>query len=95
MPYVSPTARLAVRPHAARGATSAGELNCQFTYLIVEYLRCEGLTYQSINDVVGALSGAMAEFQRRVVAPYEDDCIELHLDMYPEGFTQGRPNANL
>jgi hypothetical protein len=37
-----------------------------------------------VNDVVGALDGAKAEFQRRVVAPYEDKKIRENGDVYPD-----------
>ena len=74
---------------------NAGDLNRAFTELAIEYLRVNGLRYQTINDVVGALVGAKDEFNRRVVAPYEDDCIKENGDVYPEGFTLGKPNKGL
>jgi len=93
MPYVVK----AVREDVADGMypNTPGTLNYAFTRAIVQYLRVAGLTYSSINDVVGALEGAKAEFQRRVVAPYEDDCIALNGDVYPKGFTSGRPNKGV
>lgn len=64
-------------------ADTAGELNFCFTDLINEFVQAKGLSYQIINDVVGALEGAKAEFQRRVVAPYETKkCLE-NGDVYP------------
>lgn len=60
----------------------AGELNWAITMLIRDYwLRHRN--YQGINDIVGALEGAKAEFQRRVVAPYEDSKIATNGDVYP------------
>lgn len=50
----------------------AGDLNYAFTVLAKDYISRKGLNYQNINDVIGALEGAKAEFQRRTVAPYED-----------------------
>lgn len=62
---------------------NAGELNYLFTCIIRNYVRKHGLRYQQINDVVGALEGAKAEFQRRVVVPYEDSKIAENGDVYP------------
>ena len=50
----------------------SGSLNFLLTKLAVRYMRQHGLRYSNMNDVVGALNGALAEFQRRVVTPYED-----------------------
>lgn len=38
--------------------------------------------YQGINDIIGALEGAKAEFQRRKVADYEDTKIAENGDVY-------------
>jgi len=51
---------------------TAGQLNYMISRLIKDYVIRQGLAYQTINDIVGALEGAKVEFQRRVVAPYED-----------------------
>ena len=40
------------------------------------------LTYQTMNDIIGALEGAKLEFYRRVVVPYENDKIEQNGDVY-------------
>lgn len=62
---------------------TAGELNYAFTLLAKQYIANRGgPTYQVLNDVVGALDGAKVEFQRRVVAPYEDSKIEENGDVY-------------
>ena len=68
MPYIVADRRQAARTHP----TSAGELNFAFTDLIRFYLESRHLDYQTINDVVGALEGAKAEFQRQIVQDYED-----------------------
>ena len=49
-----------------------GELNFAMTVLASAYVRRRGVSYTVLNDVVGVFASAMAEFQRRVVAPYED-----------------------
>jgi hypothetical protein len=61
---------------------TAGELNYLVTKIIRGYFVQNGGNYQAINDVVGALEGAKAEFQRRVVAKYEDMKIEDNGDVY-------------
>ncbi len=61
---------------------NAGELNYLFSVIAKNYIDTKGLRYQYINDVVGALDGAKAEFQRRVVGPYEDEKIEENGDVY-------------
>jgi hypothetical protein len=61
---------------------SVGELNFQFTDLIFAYMENKGLSYQTINDIVGALEGAKLEFYRRVAVPYEDKKIIENGDVY-------------
>lgn len=90
MPYVPEVKRARLNEWGV--AVTAGELNFQVTSLLIEYLNFSGLSYGSINDVVGALESCKAEFQRRVVAPYEDGCIAVNGDVYPEHLTTGRPN---
>jgi hypothetical protein len=41
-----------------------------------------GLSYQTINDIVGALEGAKLEFYRRVAVPYEDKKIIENGDVF-------------
>lgn len=83
MPYVKKSSRPFLEPESATQATSPGELNYQLTVLARRYVAVNGLSYQTINDVVGALEGTKAEFQRRVVALYEDTKIATNGDVYP------------
>lgn len=85
MPYVPLHAR--VRLAETEEPLDAGELNYQITELISRYINLNELRYQTINDVVGALEGAKAEFQRRVVGPYEDRKRQQNGDVYPEWMT--------
>lgn len=80
MPYVAQHHRN--RLDAGSPPDSSGELNYKLTVLCIEYFRSCGANYQAINDVVGALESAKAEFQRRIVAPYEDRKIEENGDVY-------------
>lgn len=90
MPYIKSEKRNKITPaHGSDGRIEmkhidcAGDLNYAFTMLVIDYYRRNGLSYQSINDIVGALDGAKAEFQRRVVVNYEQDKIEENGDVYP------------
>lgn len=70
MPYILPQRRAKVLLTDA--AETAGELNYNFATVVDLYVNTHGLSYQTINDIVGALEGCKAEFQRRIVGPYED-----------------------
>lgn len=80
MPYIRTEDRHRV---VMNGPSNVGELNYAITRLLVEYVEAAGLRYVTINDVLGALEGAKAEFYRRVAAPYEDQKIKENGDVYP------------
>ena len=84
MPYINHENRQIPRLIGlGAAAENAGDLNYIFTVIIKEYFHQEGKgNYQAINDIVGALEGAKAEFQRRVVGPYEDSKIISNGDVY-------------
>jgi hypothetical protein len=79
MPYIDNGSKKAV---AQNGAATAGELNYALTLVVKAYLAKKGMTYATINDVVGALDGCKMEFYRRVAAPYEDLKIIQNGDVY-------------
>ena len=60
---------------------SPGELNYLFTVISYYYLRSNGLSYQKINDVLGALDGAGQELYRKIAIPYEDEKIKENGDV--------------
>ena len=64
-------------------AGTAGELNYLFTRIALKYVKAHGLRYAVLNDVMGALTGAQAEFYRRLVAKYEETKISDNGDLYP------------
>jgi hypothetical protein len=85
MPYIKLEARAPLNPRRWRGylaPSSAGELNYQITQIVLGYLNEQTANYDTLNAIVGALESAKAEFQRRVVAPYEDRKIEENGDVY-------------
>ena len=49
-----------------------GELNYKITRAIADYLLDEGLTYGTLNTVIGVLECAKLELYRRIASPYED-----------------------
>jgi hypothetical protein len=78
MPYILPEDRLKLKPAtdaivaAVDSTTTAGDLNYMISVMAKAYIDAKGLRYEHLNAVVGALDSCKAEFQRRVVAPYED-----------------------
>jgi hypothetical protein len=64
---------------------NAGELNYTITRLIDIYTKSRGRNYQTINDVSGALTEALAEYRRRITVPYENYKLSLNGDAYGEG----------
>ncbi|MGH7487399.1 MAG: DUF6899 family protein, partial [bacterium] len=71
MPYIPKENRRRLKPASNWSASSAGELNYQFTELAIDYVLNHGLSYETLNSISGALTEALAEFRRRVVVPYE------------------------
>ena len=85
MPYIPKHRRIKLDISYMDGAeipANAGELNYVFTEVIRDYLLLKGDSYQVFNDIVGALEGCKAEFQRRIVNPYEDKKMEENGDVY-------------
>jgi hypothetical protein len=80
MPYITQHRRAALAKNPV--PDSVGELNYCFTAFIRRYVKRKQLSYQTINDVMGALEGAKAEFYARVARPYEDQKIIQNGDVY-------------
>lgn len=81
MPYIKKTRRIEILRNESAPENS-GELNYVITVLLKQYLEVHGLSYQTCNDIVGALENAKHEFQRRVQDPYEYKKIEENGDVY-------------
>lgn len=84
MPYIKAEDRPGLRPRSDRPAKTEGELNFQLSTLISDYLLENGLNYEHIGDVRGALENAASEFYARVARPYEDTKIHSNGDVYEE-----------
>jgi hypothetical protein len=82
MPYIKQQDRIKIEQGCS--IQSCGELNFNFSIIIKEYLNNKGMSYQTINDIIGALEGAKLEFNRRIVIPYEDKKIIENGDVYNE-----------
>jgi hypothetical protein len=82
MPYITNDKRHQFR--ATEIPSDPGELNYYITLLAKKYLQQQGLTYKTINDIMGALESAKLEFYRRVAEPYENMKCSLNGDVYDE-----------
>ncbi len=84
MPYLSEADKAALE--ARESFEKAGELNYVITTFCIDYIQSKGLSYATINDIVGALESAKLEFYRRVAVPYEEQKKFENGDVY--GFEQ-------
>lgn len=83
MPYIKKERREELTNDlVSKAMVNPGELNYMITQLLIDYRFANGMSYQTINDIVGALEGAKIEFYRRVAAPYEDKKIKENGDVY-------------
>lgn len=67
----------------------SGGLNYLLTMVVIRYLKSRGLSYQTCNDIVGALDNCKDEFRRRVQHPLEDKKIIENGDCYPPEVLKG------
>lgn len=85
MPYIKADRRRAILLSSAlkeEYLRSSGELNYLITWVAKEYLYNHGESYQTYNDIMGALEGAKLELYRRKIAGYEKLKIEENGDVY-------------
>lgn len=81
MPYIEQRLRDDLQSREAC-PTTPGELNFMFTDVIKDYLLYKGESYQTYNDIIGALDCCGKELYRRKIAPYEDMKINQNGDVY-------------
>lgn len=62
--------------------TGPGEINYIISKICDDYISGEGLSYHTINTLIGALECSKLELYRRIAAPYEDKKKEEHGDVY-------------
>ena len=86
MPYINPDTRQLFEAVGRAGhnpnTKTAGELNYELTLKCLKHIRVNGDSYQTYNDIVGALEACKLEFYRRMVSPYEDQKIQQNGDVY-------------
>lgn len=87
MPYLTRSDKDALETGLIQPST-AGHLNYAMTTMFLDYIELKGLSYQTINDIMGAAESAKAEFYRRVAVPYENQKIKANGDVYTEDFDQ-------
>ena len=84
MPYIKPEEKAKFDENSLYGAglkcEHPGDLNYAISEIIAGYIASKGKRYQHMNDVLGALHAAGLEFNRRIVAPYEDTKIQENGD---------------
>jgi len=79
MPYIKQEQRDLLYLDSPEGP---GELNYCISTVIRDYWKYGSKSYQTINDILGALEGAKLEFYRRVAVPYEEQKIKENGDIY-------------
>lgn len=82
MPYIPDSDRRCYCAKNLASFESPGHLNYAITYLLSLYLKDKNLSYQTINDIIGALEGAKMEFYRRIAVPYENSKLSMNGDVY-------------
>lgn len=85
MPYIKDTIRREIQlPDNIGDLTSPGELNYVITEIVSDYILHNGLSYGTLNAVIGVLECAKQELYRRVCSKYEDLKMIEHGDVYPK-----------
>ena len=84
MPYIDKYRRDQLNVRTDVRFNNAGELNYGFTKLALDYIGQNGLTYQHINDVIGALESCKQEFYRRIAAGYENEKLFVNGDVFDD-----------
>lgn len=83
MPYIPQEDREDINDNG-RFCTPAdcGELNYRFAMIINDYIHKHHNSYQTFNDIIGALACQSQELYRRKIAPYEDMKCNKNGDVY-------------
>ena len=79
MPYIPENERQAIKDDCV--PVTAGQLNYKIHLLLEEYVNTNGESYQTYNDILGALEGVKLELYRRRVSSYEDKKIAENGDI--------------
>ena len=91
MPYLTKEKKMLVDWSDQRTATNPGVLNYCLSMMCYRYLVSKKESYQTYNDIVGALECCKQELYRRLIANYEDIKIKENGDVFePPQFTKIR-----
>jgi hypothetical protein len=82
MPYIKQERRDSLTPIYIDEFQNSGELNYTITYLIKEYIKTKNESYQTYNDIIGALECCKQELYRRLISIYENKKIIENGDVY-------------
>lgn len=78
MPYIPKSQRQT----AMEEPLTAGDLNYKLTRIAYNYLKKKGVSYASMNEVIGVLECMKLELYRRIAVPYENWKKEQNGDVY-------------
>jgi len=73
MPYIKKMVRVGWEVLDSFSILTPGVLNFVVSKICHNYIRGKGLTYNTLNEVIGVLECAKMELYRQVAAPYEDE----------------------
>lgn len=80
MPYIDIEQRKLIEKNLIR-PTTAGQLNYKIHLILEEYVNDNSASYQTYNDMVGALEAVKLELYRRSISMYEDRKIKENGDI--------------
>ncbi len=72
MPYIQPEQRKKIDECLKDLVSTPGTLNYTISKMCHNYIENFGLSYNTLNEVIGVLECAKLELYRQIVAPYED-----------------------
>ncbi len=87
MPYIAKNER-EILLEGLIDPANPGQVNYLITYAVDKYITQQGLSYTSINEMIGVLECAKLELYRRV-AFYEDKKMEENGDVYSPELVRG------
>ena len=87
MPYIDIIDRIGLSRGAP--AKTPGELNYRIAEQIDHWLAVKGLSYTSLNNVIGVLECLKLEVYRRIAAPYEDKKLAENGEVFISAFQPG------
>lgn len=88
MPYLKPSEKDALETGLIQPSTP-GHLNYAMTTMFLDYIELKGESYQTYNDIIGALEACKLEMYRRKVSEYENLKIRANGDVFEEFDQEG------